>query len=390
MEREDVEAGGPERRGSNTVESLRVLLVVHDLIPGAPSVPLCAFEWMKNGVELRTVAMYGGPLEGRYRQLGSLDIAPMWQRSLRGRAQRKWSLWQLRRKVARFRPQLIYVNSIVTLQWAKQLGLTDVPVLLHIHELESYVEPVVAESGDLLRSWPKRYVVVSQAVRELLVNVVGVPAEKVGLVYEFIGDDMLSESDPPVGANDRPFVVGGAGHLSWRKGMTLWLQVAAGVRRHWPGMSVEFRWVGVDDDAGGRPVRREALKLGVADVVKFIPRTAKPLEQYREFDVFAMTSWEDPCPLVVLENMALGRPVLCFAGGGGAPEEVGDTGVIVPEFNPEMMAAEVVELAKDSARRRTLGNSARSRVERMFVASVQVPRLYEEMKRAVGIEGIDL
>ena len=53
-------------------------------------------------------------------------------------------------------------------------------------------------------------------------------------------------------------------------------------------------------------------------MVEFIPPTPKPMEHFAGFDIFAMTSWEDPCPLVVLENMGLAKPVVCFAGGAGS------------------------------------------------------------------------
>ena len=374
-----------------TDELLRVLLVVHELFPGAPSVPVDALEWMRSRVEVQTVALGGGFLEGRYRRLGKLNIVPAWEAPLHRRIQRRWMLWRLRRDLARFQPQLIYVNSIVSLGPARRLGLPDVPVLVHIHELESHVEPVLAASGDLVRSWPNRYVAVSEAVRELLTKVVGIPEGKVSLVHDFIHDDVLSHSTrrrgPAADEKGKLFVVGGSGHPSWRKGITLWLQMAVAVRRLLPGMALQFRWVGMVDNEQARGARLEARKLGIEDVVKFIPRTEKPLDEFREFDVFAMTSWEDPCPLVVLQNMALGKAVLCFAGGGGAAEEVGDSGVIVPGFNPEMMAAAVAELAGDSSRREALGSAARTRVERMFVASVQAPKLLEEMKRTAATKG---
>jgi len=377
----------PEDRG----KSLRVLLVVHELFPGSPSVPLDAFESLNERITLRTIALRGGPLEDRYRRLGRLDVLPAWDPSLHRRLLRRSFLWRLCRSLAKFRPHLLYVNSIVTLPPAKRLPLPNVPLLLHVHELESLFEPVVAAHGKLLREWPVRYVAVSEAVRKVLREDAGIAEDRIGLIHEFVRDDVLSESDSghksSTSETRRTFVVGGAGHPSWRKGISLWLQMALALRRLVPVLPIEFRWVGMVDNAPAQAARLEAKKLGVDDIVKFIPYCEQPVSEYRHFDVFAMTSWEDPCPLVVLENMALGKPVLCFAGGGGAPEEVGSAGIIVPEFNPQMMAAAVAELAEDSARRAKLGSEARSRVESMFLASVQVPKLFAEMLRVAGSGG---
>jgi glycosyltransferase involved in cell wall biosynthesis len=370
-----------------------VLLVVHELFPGAPSVPLDAFEWIKPDVTLHTLALRGGFLEDRYRRLGRVDIVPAWERPLHRRLRRKWLLWRLRRTFVKFRPDVVYLNSIASLRPAKELHLPNVPVLLHIHELKSHVEPVLAESGTLLRDWPDRYVAVSDSVRTLFVKDLGIPEEKIACVYAFIRDGLTSiskeQNGPSLGEGRETFVVGGAGYPSWRKGITLWLQMAATLKGLVPTMPVEFRWVGMVDNETARDAKWEARELGIEDIVKFIPYTERPLDHYREFDVFAMTSWEDPCPLVVLENMALGKPVVCFAGSGGAAEEVGNAGVVVPEFSPEMMAAAVAELAHDSSRRKALGLEALSRVNRTFVASVQAPKLLNELQRTATARDMD-
>lgn len=372
-------------QGPNADKTLRVLLDVHDLLPGASSVPLDAFEWMKAGIVVHTVALRGGFLENRYRQLGTLDVVPEWELPLHTRIGRQWFLRRLRRRVSRFQPHLLYVNSVVSLQPAKVLNFPVAPVLIHVHELESYLEPVLADNTGLFRNWPNRYVAVSEAVRQVLIKRAGIPEAKIGLVHAFIRDEMLSRGIEPHGSASgdpaKPFVIGGAGALSWRKGITLWLQMVAAVLRLLPKTSLEFRWVGILDNADGHAALVEARKLGLADIVKFLPFTDRPLDEFRQFDVFAMTSWEDPCPLVVLENMALGKPVLCFEGSGGAPGEIGSSGVIIQLFSPEAMAVAIAELAQDGTRREALGKAARSRVGQMFVASVQAPKLLEEMRR---------
>ena len=369
-------------------DMLRVLLVLHELSPGAPSITLDAFEWMKKDVTVRTIAFDGGFLESRYRRLGRLDILPEWQPSWGRRLLRKWSLRRLRRDIAHFGPELLYVNSIASLTRASQLGIPGVPVLVHVHELESIVEPIVESDMNLLLTWPTRFIAVSHAVRALLVNAVGIPESKVALVYEFIRDDVLAiervQREPAASQKQGPFVVGGAGAAFWRKGITLWLQMAAAMKRLLPERLLEFRWVGIVYDGDARMAKLEARKLGIENIVRFLPRLERPLDHFQEFDVFAMTSWEDPCPLVVLENMALGKPVVCFQGGGGAPEEVGSAGLVIPEFRPEMMAAAIAELAVDGARREHFGRMARSRVKDMFVASVQVPKLLDEMMQVAG------
>jgi glycosyltransferase involved in cell wall biosynthesis len=164
----------------------------------------------------------------------------------------------------------------------------------------------------------------------------------------------------------------------------LWLEVAAALRDLLPaGWTLEFRWIGMVENAAARASRFHARRLGVADIVTFVPHTPMARAEFEKFDLFAMTSWEDPCPLVVLENMAMGKPVLCFSDGGGAAEEIGDSGIAVPSFRPDLMAAAAAELALNRDRRRALGEAARKRFRSLFTASVQSPKLLHEIRMCV-------
>jgi glycosyltransferase involved in cell wall biosynthesis len=164
--------------------------------------------------------------------------------------------------------------------------------------------------------------------------------------------------------------------------------MAAEVRRL-VGPSVRFVWVGVPEwpDPSWREgvkFRREVHLLHLDDAVDFVAPTDKPLEHFVGFDIFAMTSWEDPCPRVVLENMGLGKPVVSFAGGGGAPEVLGDAGMIVAEFDPRAMAQAIALLAANPGERARLGALARRRMRANFTERVQVPKIRREMNLLIN------
>ena len=350
--------------------------------------PIEAFESLRDRIDVLTIALWDGRLRARCEKLGPLVILPEWRPSLPLRIRRRLAIEGLRGTINRFSPDLIYVNSVAALEEAHSLPLPKKPMLLHVHELDSLVEPVLRSRPELLLCWPERYIAASECVRQLLIDVCDVPPSKVACVHEFVGDQTVNllESIRKEGSSQSKFVIGGAGFPAWRKGVTLWLQVAAAIKHLLPGGSFECRWVGAVENQHLRLLRLEARKLGVEDVVKFLPSVADPFPHYAAFDVFAMTSWEDPCPLVVLENMALGNVVVCFSGGGGAPEVVGDAGIIVPEFNPEWMAEAIVGLAGDPVRSSRLGGTARDRVAQRFVSSVQSPKILAEIRRTVGLE----
>ena len=84
-------------------------------------------------------------------------------------------------------------------------------------------------------------------------------------------------------------------------------------------------------------------------------------------DFVIVPSIDDPCPLVVTEAMATGRPVI-GAIAGGIPETIEDgvTGYLVPACTPEALGERMVQLAQDPALRQRIGQAARHRTETYF------------------------
>ena len=367
---------------------LKVLMLLHELSrTGAPKVALDAMEALADRVEIHLIAGADGPLAERCRRLGTLQVpfAPL----PRGRL--AWRLEGRRRRtawsgLARWNPDLLYVNSVMALPLAerldRELGLPRAPMLLHVHELDS----AVARIRDALPHWlidrPDRYVGASESVTRRLVDFARVPADRVRLVHSFIvtGDPLPAPADTRNPGDG--FVIGGAGTLGWAKGLSLWLLAAAELGRM--RRDVRFRWVGVPADAPGESFRVRRRLLGLDEVVEEVAPTDRPLEAFAAFDAFLLTSWEDSFPLVVLENMMLGKPVIALPGGG-APEELGSAGIIVPHFDPREIAVALDALLNDAQRRHALGEAARRRVLEHFTDRTCVPRLWQIMQETAGM-----
>lgn len=375
---------------------LKVLLLLHELSPtGAPKVALSAFQRFGDAVELRTLAYLGGPLEAGFRALGPVQTlvsygwpgmnAPL--PSLvrfaghRGLSLAKGRLWAA--PLRRWKPDVIYINSVAGLLAARRLRLPPAPALLHVHELDHMLAPFTVHSPDLLQDLPARYVAVSEAVKEALTERFGVDAAKVVVIPAFV--DLPGFLPAPAPRRDNRWVVGGAGVINWCKGAQLWLLMAAEVKRLLGADRVRFVWVGVPDNEEGWQFGEMARKLHLTGDIEFLPFTRTPQEQYRSFDVFALTSWEETASLALLENMLLERAVVCFAGTGGPPEFAGNAGVVIPEFSPVLMAEAIAALCRDPARRAALGQAARQRVLENFTADIQAPHILEEIRRVAAL-----
>lgn len=363
----------------------RVLLLLHVANgSGAPRLAAQAFAQMQDAFELRTLTLYSGELETRLRELGQVqNVKYLTLLAEAGGPPRKvagagWALFS--RSLSLWKPDCIYVNSVAALPIARNLRLPSVPMLMHVHETGTLLDYHTVRHREFFRTQPSLYIGVSQSVCKALTETHGIPAEKVGLVNGFVCPGDFPSAVAPR-SNDGPLVVGGAGSPNWYKGTDLWLQTAAILRDRLGVANIRFVWVGMNSREESFQFRAMARKLGVEPLVEFVDSTPNPYAEYARFDVFAMTSWEESFSLVALENMMLGKPVVCFAGSGGPPEVVGEAGIVVPEFAPEAMAAEIARLAANPELRAQLGANARERACREFTDTVQIPKLRAELER---------
>ncbi|HJP59905.1 MAG TPA: glycosyltransferase family 4 protein [Gemmatimonadaceae bacterium] len=106
-------------------------------------------------------------------------------------------------------------------------------------------------------------------------------------------------------------------------------------------------------------------------------------------DVVLHASTEaEPFGLVVVEGMALGRPVIASSIGG--PTEILDrrSGLMFSPDRPQDLARHLSVLASQPERRRELGEAGRARAQKFSIASTvrETMRLYDQLlgKRPVG------
>ena len=121
-------------------------------------------------------------------------------------------------------------------------------------------------------------------------------------------------------------------------------------------------------------VHARLVQLGIADRVKFIPSAtgAALRAQLRSLDLFVLPSHQEGLCIAALEAMACGCPVVSTRCGG--PEEFvidGETGILVG-FDPEEMAAAMLQVLGDRTLHARLARGARDRVLRDYsIASAE-------------------
>jgi len=137
--------------------------------------------------------------------------------------------------------------------------------------------------------------------------------------------------------------------------------------------------VGEDLESGGAyrtALERRARELGLGDRVRLLGRRNDVPALLAAADALVLPSSIEGLPLVVLEAMAAGRPVVATSVGG-TPEAVvdGETGLLVPAGDVDALARAIDVLLGDPELARRLGEAGKRRVRERFDADAAAQRV---------------
>ncbi|KMQ52620.1 glycosyl transferase family 1 [Chitinispirillum alkaliphilum] len=150
--------------------------------------------------------------------------------------------------------------------------------------------------------------------------------------------------------------IGFIGRLSDEKSIDILLEAMSIVGEYEPEAKLTVVGTGPLEES----LKRYAEKIGVDKRVNFAGYRSNVFEALKEIDIFVLSSRTEGCPIVILEAMAAGVPVVATRVGGN-PElvEDGRTGFLVPHSDPAAMAEAILKLTADSGKASRMGKEGR-------------------------------
>jgi glycosyltransferase involved in cell wall biosynthesis len=126
-------------------------------------------------------------------------------------------------------------------------------------------------------------------------------------------------------------------------------------------------------------LRRLVIDLGLNSAVTFTGQVPDAEPFIRSMDVLVNASVSEGCPLVLLEAMALGIPVVANAGSGGPVEviESEEYGILAASNDPAALVDALERLVTSADLRRRLGEGGRRRFLDYFTAD-RMARAFEK------------
>jgi glycosyltransferase involved in cell wall biosynthesis len=171
-------------------------------------------------------------------------------------------------------------------------------------------------------------------------------------------------------------VIGLGVRLAEQKGITYLLQAMPRIIRRRPDITLVIAGEGELEQT----LKDEAISLEIEKNVLFVgPRYDMP-EVLQLFDLYVLPSLWEGLPMVLLEAMAVGCPIVATDVGGNSTAVIhGENGSLVESKNPEALEQEIVRLLEDDALRNRYGQRGRELFLRRFTArnmTAQYEKLY--------------
>jgi glycosyltransferase involved in cell wall biosynthesis len=374
----------------------RVLFVSHDASrTGAPLLLLSFLKWLKRDgkIPFALVIRGRGPLTGDFQAVcPTFVFDAVWHisnvpRILKVPLRFRFEL-QVRRLVRWSRKlgiSCIYSNTVANADFCSVLKKISRSMITHVHELEYIIQAVATQKEfDRLKSITSSYVAASFSVAENLIANHSIDRSVIAVHHEFIPTSSLTRNittqeidsvHREIGVPANTLVVLGSGTIDWRKGSDLFLLMAQKVIAS--GAPVHFVWVGGSIN-GAKQMQYDAVRLGITNRFHCTGSVEEPHRYFKAADVFALTSREDPYPLVMLEAAAIGMPIVSFAHSGGSSEFIEqDCGLVVPYLSVDEMADAVIQLISDGDLRLKFGINAAFKVRQRHDIEIAAPRLAE-------------
>ena len=380
----------------------RILFIDHTAALGGGEIALLNLlrSFDRSRYEPIVLLFSDGPLVGRLKEIGiethllpaAATLLNTRKDSLGGgtllRLRDSVSMLGMVRSVARFirdhTIDLVHTNSLKSdLIGGLAARLAGVPVIWHVRDriADDYLPAKVVRLFRILcRIIPNHLVVISRAVGQTLD--MNADEKRVSLVYD---GTILDPGPASTRDQHNGRLVGLVGRISPWKGQDIFINAAAIVRERFP--DARFQIIGspmFGEEEFERGLHGLVEKLQLNGSVEFTGfRTDVPaLMSKLDVLVHASTTGE-PFGQVVIEGMALGKPVVAPRGGGG-PEIVDHprTGFLVPMKNVPEMAAAIMALLADPVRSAEMGRAGRDRVARFFNVdrtAAEVQALYDRM-----------
>jgi glycosyltransferase involved in cell wall biosynthesis len=293
--------------------------------------------------------------------------------------------WQLSRLIKREKIDIVHCQhsrDIATLVPAMMMARQRAPIVLS-KRVGSYISKKDFFHR-LTYGHVSRVLAVSEVIRTNVLETTPMTPDRVITLHDAVDTDLFSpdrvdrrRARKEFGFHDDLIVIGFVGRFSPGKGHEDLIEAADILRKRYT--NIHFLVVGEashGEQEYEQTIRARCNALGMQELVTFAGFRKDVPEVMSSFDVFAFPSHAEAFGVVLIEAMAMQRPVVSTNCDGVRDIVVdGETGISVHPRNAGELAGALARLIGDRALREKMGKAGRERVQIFFDQKKQIQKL---------------
>ncbi|MBN1273897.1 MAG: glycosyltransferase family 4 protein [Candidatus Aminicenantes bacterium] len=274
------------------------------------------------------------------------------------------------------RPRIVHTHSSKAgLLGRFAAALAGIPIIIHTphgHIFWGYFGPLTTHLFILLERlaalWTDRFVALTNKEKEDYVKLGIAGEEKISVIHSGVEIDQIRRcrSDDiqavrgELGIPRDFVVVGTVGRIVPVKGPEYFLKAA----RELASLSTDVLFVFVGDGELRGELEKKALDWGIAERVFFLGWREDVFTVMSVFDIFVLPSLNEGMGRVLVEAMALGKPIVA-SDVGGIPDLVvhGENGFLVPPKDSKQLASCIRRLIEDKKCREEMGQKGKKNAQ---------------------------
>ena len=351
-------------------KDLRVLIALSELRPGGMEkvAALLAEGLNKRKVPVKVVCIQRDGALAASLKKKKIDVTAL--NSLKGRDIK--AILRLYSLLKQFRPSVINVHDYSSLPYVVLSNWlsTRTPVIFTAHGL-------LYEGFENLRtryrlfSWGVREITaVSEKVAERHRNYLNWKKQiKIipnGVPYITNVPGIRAEIRKTLDTEDNAIVYLSVGNFRPEKGFEDLIKAASILYQQKPNKPWEIWIVGdLSRSSYSNQVIALSRSLGLENRIKFLGFRKDVLHLYQACNAFVLSSKSEGLPMVILEAMMAGLPIVATKVGG-VPKALGEYGILVEPQNPVALARGMGNVLSNTRQAKQMGELARSRAQKKF------------------------
>ncbi|PFD38772.1 glycosyltransferase [Bacillus cereus] len=343
---------------------MNILLMTDKLITGGAESYFCKLE---NNLQCESFTIYTAAGDGELYQ----SLARKENFILLSRSNHLRNIYYLRKEIYKRKIDIIHANSLRMVLYAfilQKLIKRKIKVVYTKHNVTILEKKIPRVFRYFMNEYVNNIITVSEFEKNNLISI-RVAEEKIRTIYNGVDIEKFLFQQKK---KESVYKIGILARLSKEKNHQLFVKIANVLRTR-----KDFLFYIAGDGPEKESIMEEIEKYGLQQSVKMLGNISEPHEFIGNMDALLLLSFREVFPMVVIEAMATGTPIVSIDVGGINEAIIdGESGVLIPEYCDYLFADALKELQGNEEKVNDIRVNAREKAEVYF----SLTKMVEETK----------